>query len=132
MLGTYFRLSTRKKSNRYISGTIILSVFLVTICFVLLCTFIRISNTQPLLDDGDEDQNQVDTSFLNNYFAASGRSARNYPRGFDIPESLFDHHRQQQLYYQNKQYNPDNVQLAKRIIMLPRVGRRSVRSISLQ
>ena len=101
------------------------------ICLVLLCTFVQISNTQPLLDDGDEDQNQIDNSLLNNYFLAPGQFGRNHHRGFDVPENSYDHHRQQQqqqLFYQNKQYNPDTVQLNKRIIMLPRVGRRSVRS----
>jgi hypothetical protein len=81
------------------------------ICFVLLCTFIQYSNTQPLLnDDNDADQTQLYDEILNNYLSGSGR--------FNIPESFYnyDHH-------QNKQYYPDNIQLAKRIIMLPRVGR---------
>jgi len=96
---------------------------------VFLCTFIRISSTQPFYTDDDDDQIQVDNLFPNNYFAASGRLTINNPHRFNVPESLYNHHQQQQqLLYQNKQYNPDNVQLAKRIIMLPRVGRRSIES----
>lgn len=95
------------------------------ICFVLLWAFIQISNTQPLLVDNDEDQYQVDNPFLSNNLLTSGRFVRNYLHGFDIPEHLYNHHQQQQLL---KQYNPDNVKLTKRIIMLPRVGRRSIRS----
>jgi hypothetical protein len=97
------------------------------ICCVLLCTFVQIGSTQPLLDDDDDVQAQVDSTVLNNYAAALGRYGSNYPRAFNIPENFYDH-RQQQLFYPTKQYNPDNVQLAKRIIMLPRVGRRSIRS----
>jgi hypothetical protein len=99
------------------------------VCFVFLCTFIRISSTQPFYADDDDDQIQVDNSFPNNYFAASGQLTINNPHRFNVPESLYNpHQQQQQLFYQNKQYNPDNVQLAKRIIMLPRVGRRSIES----
>ncbi|CAF0850432.1 unnamed protein product [Adineta steineri] len=91
------------------------------ICFVFLCTFVRISSTSPVYADDDEDQASVDNTFLNNYAVASGR--------FHIPENLNNyHHHQQHKFYQNKQDNPDNVQLSKRIIMLPRVGRRSIRS----
>jgi hypothetical protein len=97
------------------------------ICFVLLCTYVRISSTQPLLNsDDDEDQAEVYEPFLNNLIIKSGRFPPNNP------ESLYDYHEEQQpqLFHQNKQYHPDNLQLAKRIIMLPRVGRRSIRSSS--
>jgi hypothetical protein len=79
---------------------------------VLLCTFIRIGNAQPTLIDDDEDQTQVDNSFINNYVAGGNRL------NGEIPLENFLYHK--------KQFNPDNVHLAKRIIMLPRVGRRSV------
>ncbi len=90
------------------------SISIVMICFVLLCTFIQYSNTQPLFnDDNDADQIQMYDEILNNYLTGSGR--------FNNPESSDDYY-----YHQNKQYEPDNIQLAKRIIMLPRVGRRSI------
>ena len=41
---------------------------------------------------------------------------------------MLDYQQQQQ--QRTEAYNPDTVQLSKRIIMLPRVGRRSVRSMS--
>ncbi len=89
------------------------------ICFLLLCTFIQYSNTQPLLnDDNDEEQTRIYDEILNNYIPRQGQ--------LNIPESLYNYHHRQQLFPQNKQYHPDNLQLAKRIIMLPRVGRRSI------
>ncbi len=100
------------------------------ICFVLMSTFVRISSTQPLVNDDGEDQTQVYDPLLNNYIFQSGRFIRNNPYSANIPENLYDYHQQQQLAQQNKQYNPDNIQLAKRIIMLPRVGRRSILSSS--
>jgi len=80
------------------------------ICLVLLCTFIQIGNTQPTSVDDDIDD-QIENAFSNNY-----GSAMNDKTPFE------------DMYYHRKQFSPDNVQLAKRIIMLPRVGRRSVQS----
>ncbi|CAF3028097.1 unnamed protein product [Rotaria sp. Silwood2] len=109
----------------------ILSTFVVIIFFVLLCTFVRISSTQPLLDDDDdEDQTKLDSLFFKNYLAALGQLTNNTRHKFNILQHLYDDHQQTNLFNQNKQYNPDSGQLAKRIIMLPRVGRRSIRSIS--
>jgi len=95
-----------------------------------VCTFIQISSTQPLVDDDGEDQTQVYDPLFNNYIIESGRFVRNNPYSVNIPESLYDYQQQQQFVQENKQYNPDNIQLAKRIIMLPRVGRRSILSSS--
>ncbi len=96
-----------------------------------MCTFIQISSTQPLVDDDGEDQTQVYDPLFNNYIFESGRFVRNNPYNVNnIPESLYDYQQQQQFVQENKQYNPENIQLAKRIIMLPRVGRRSVLSSS--
>jgi hypothetical protein len=80
------------------------------ICLVLICTFIQIGNTQPTFLDDDVD-NQIENAFSNNY---------------DSP--MNDKTPFEDMYYHRKQSSPDNVQLDKRIIMLPRVGRRSVRS----
>ena len=91
---------------------------------MLLCAFVRISSTQPFLDD-DVDENdlaRIDSSLLNNYVAAPGRFASNYPRGFNYPESVVDSHQWSSLHPNNL----NRVHLAKRIIMLPRVGRRSL------
>lgn len=96
------------------------------ICFAVFCTFVRISNTQPLFDNDDDGQTQVYDPFFNKYIVESGRFARNTPYRLNIPESLYAYHQQQQ----QQQFNPNNLQLAKRIIMLPRVGRRSIRSTS--
>jgi len=76
------------------------------ICLVLLCTFIQIGNTQPTIVD-----DQIENAFSNNY---------------DSP--MNDKTPFEDMYYHRKQFSPDNVQLGKRLIMLPRVGRRSVRS----
>ncbi len=77
------------------------------ICLMLLCTFIQISYTRSTFVDDDEDQNL----FPNNYVSVNGK----YPF--------------EEYYYNKKPINhDDDVQLAKRIIMLPRVGRRSIRS----
>ncbi len=96
------------------------------IYFVLLCTFIQYSNTQPLfnvINDDNDDPTQAYDDMLNNYISQSNR--------LNIPENLYNYYQQQQLVHQNKQYHPDNLHLAKRIIMLPRVGRRSIRSTSV-
>lgn len=98
---------------------------------VLLCTFLRITSTQPLLDnEEDDDQTQLDDSLLNTYIAIPGRFSNYNHHQFNIPQNFYDDHQQQESYYRNKQYNPANVNVFKRIIMLPRVGRRSVRSTS--
>ncbi|UJR22418.1 hypothetical protein I4U23_025478 [Adineta vaga] len=86
-------------------------------CLVLLCTFIQIGNTQPTIATAadDEVQTQIENSFINNY-ASALNDRLNGKLSYD------------DYYYHKKQFNPDSVQLAKRIIMLPRVGRRSIRS----
>jgi hypothetical protein len=81
---------------------------------VLLCTFIQIGSTLPTLVDDDEDQAQMDNSFINNYATVADRLNGKIPF--------------EDLYYHRKPFNSDNIQLGKRIIMLPRVGRRSIRS----
>ncbi|CAF0966614.1 unnamed protein product [Rotaria sordida] len=93
---------------------------------VLLCTFVQFISTQPLLDDDDEDQTQLDSPFFNNYVIASGRIPNNIHHKLNIPQYLYDDHEQNKLFHQNKQYYPDSDQFVKRIIMLPRVGRRSI------
>jgi hypothetical protein len=87
------------------------------ICLVLLCTFIQIGNTRSTFvddNDDDEDQIQIENSFVNNYPSINDRLNGKSPL--------------EDFYYNKKQFNPDDVQLIKRIIMLPRVGRRSIRS----
>ena len=69
----------------------------------------QIGNAQPILADDDEDQTQIENSFLNNH------------------NRLNDENAFADFYYYRKQFNPDDIQLTKRIIMLPRVGRRSIR-----
>jgi hypothetical protein len=72
---------------------------------MLLCICIQISHTRATYpDDDDDDQNL----FANNYIA------------FNNGKNPFEEY-----YYNKKPINHDDVQLAKRIIMLPRVGRRS-------
>lgn len=99
----------------------------VIICFVLFCTCLQIGSTQPLLEeDEDDDQASIDNSYFNNYLAGTGRLANQYPHGFKYPENLIDE-REQVVFYPVRPAVPsDRVQLAKRIIMLPRVGRRSI------
>ncbi|CAF1088856.1 unnamed protein product [Rotaria sp. Silwood1] len=97
------------------------------IFFVLLCTFVRISSTQPLLDDNDdEDQTKLYSPFFKNYVAALGRLTSNTRHKFHIPQHIHDDHQQKKLLHQTKEHHPDSEQLTKRIIMLPRVGRRSI------
>jgi hypothetical protein len=79
------------------------------ICLVLLCTFIQIGNTRSTFIDDDEDPTQFENSFINSYLL-------NLKNPFE------------DIYYNKKSFNPDDTQLTKRIIMLPRVGRRSIRS----
>ena len=74
----------------------------------------QLGHSQPTLLDDDEDQVQADNSFLNSYASLSERLNGKSPF--------------EDFYYHKKPFNSENVQLAKRIIMLPRVGRRSVRS----
>jgi hypothetical protein len=84
------------------------------ICLVLLCTFIQIGNTRSTFVDDDEDPSQFETSFINNYGSINDRLNAKIPF--------------EDFYYNKKPFNTDDVQLMKRIIMLPRVGRRSIRS----
>jgi hypothetical protein len=71
---------------------------------ILLCVLIQISQARSTYPDDDEDQNIY--LALNNHF--NGK----YPFEED--------------YYNKKPVNHDDINLAKRIIMLPRVGRRSI------
>ena len=73
---------------------------------MLLCTFIHYSHSRSTYPDDNEDQ----ALFPNNYVRWNGKA----------PLEEYFHHK--------KPINPDDIQLAKRIIMLPRVGRRSVAS----
>ncbi len=85
------------------------------IYFVLFCTLIQIGCTRSTFVDDDEDQNPIENSLANNYVSLNDRLNEKIP---------FEDY-----YYNNKkQFNPGDVQLTKRIIMLPRVGRRSIRS----
>ena len=94
------------------------------ICFVLLCVLIQFSQSQPLLNGyADDERAQIYDQLLTNYLVGSNRAWKS-----NLPESIFDYQQQQQ--QRTEAYNPDTVQLSKRIIMLPRVGRRSVRSMS--
>ncbi|CAF1206777.1 unnamed protein product [Rotaria sp. Silwood1] len=88
--------------------------FKLMIGLVLLCALIRISDTRPTFIDDEQGPNQIDDSFINNYAAINERLHNAIPlEDFYNLKNLFDY---------------DNVQLAKRLIMLPRVGRRSIRS----
>jgi hypothetical protein len=84
------------------------------ICLVLLCTFIQIGNTRSTFIDDDEDPTQFENSFINNYASINDRLNGKIPF--------------EDFYYNKKPFNADDIQLTKRIIMLPRVGRRSIRS----
>ena len=84
-------------------------------------------STQPLLEeDDDDDQASVDNSFLNNYLTGTGPQASHYPHGFKYPANLIDERDPVVFYPVRPAVLSDRVQLAKRIIMLPRVGRRSI------
>jgi hypothetical protein len=110
-VSSYFKCKSFKSSIKLKN---IFFFFVVLICLVLLCTFIQLGNTLPTLVDDDEDQTQVENSFVNNYGTVNDRLNGKIPF--------------EDFYYHKKPFNSDNVQLAKRIIMLPRVGRRSIRS----
>jgi hypothetical protein len=84
------------------------------ICLVLLCTLIEIGHTRSAFKMDDEDQLHKENPFINNHASLNDRF------NGKIPVEDF--------YYNKKQFSPDDVQLAKRIIMLPRVGRRSIQS----
>ncbi|UJR26669.1 hypothetical protein I4U23_007986 [Adineta vaga] len=102
-------------------GSLSSYVIKLMICLVFLCTFIR---TQPLFAadaDDDDQQAQMENFFFNNYADLEGQ----YP----YPGSLINYH-QERLSHPKQAYHPDDVHLAKRIIMLPRVGRRSVQPTS--
>lgn len=81
---------------------------------MLLCAFIQFGNARSTLTDDDEDQAQVENSFINNYASINDRLNGKIPF--------------EDFYYNKKPLNSDDVQVMKRIIMLPRVGRRSIRS----
>ncbi|CAF1448994.1 unnamed protein product [Adineta ricciae] len=91
------------------------------ICVIFLCTFIR---TQPLFASNidDDEQAQIENFLLNNY---ADMADRYYPTS----DKFLDYN-QQRLLSPKQAYHSDDVHLAKRIIMLPRVGRRSVPSTS--
>ena len=80
--------------------------YLVMICMMLLCVFIQISQARSTYPDDDEVQNF--------YLSLNNRFNGKYPLEDD--------------YFNKKTIDHDEVNLAKRIIMLPRVGRRSVPS----
>ena len=86
---------------------------------VFLCTFIR---AQPLFafNIDDDEPAQIENLLLNNYADMAGRY---YPTS----DKFLDYN-QQRLFNPKQAYHSDDVHLAKRIIMLPRVGRRSVPS----
>lgn len=85
------------------------------ICFVLFCTLISFGQTQPVFNNDEDDQMQV----YDDIYASH------------IPRNFYDYHPSRGFFQLNNQRDhPDGLQLAKRIIMLPRVGRRSVRSTS--
>ncbi|CAF1074427.1 unnamed protein product [Rotaria sordida] len=88
--------------------------FKLIIGLVLLCALIQISDTRPTLIDDEQGPSQVDHSFINNYG--------------DINERLHDEIPLEDFYNLKNLFDYDNVQMAKRLIMLPRVGRRSIRS----
>ena len=95
----------------------LISLFLLSlaiICFVLLCTLISYSSAQPIFNSDEDDQMQVYDDIYNS----------------PIPKNFYDYHQRQFWHLNKPQYRPDGLQLAKRIIMLPRVGRRSIRSTS--
>ncbi|CAF1292820.1 unnamed protein product [Rotaria magnacalcarata] len=88
--------------------------FKLIIGLMLLCTFIHISSSRPAFIDDDISLVQPDNAFIHNYVPT------NEPLHNDIP---YD-----DSYYPNKLANHDTMHMAKRIIMLPRVGRRSFQS----
>ncbi|CAF3270616.1 unnamed protein product [Rotaria socialis] len=81
---------------------------------MLLCTFIHISSSRHAFIDVDASLVPPDNAFIYNY-AVSNELLDN-----DIPY--------EDSYYPNKLANHNIMRMAKRIIMLPRVGRRSVQS----
>lgn len=98
--------------------------FLVMVFAVLLCTFIQISSTQPVLNDDDEDQTQLDNSVYIDYPARVGRIPYSHHNQHNNPGNVYVDPLRYDLFNQDKRYVPDNAHLTKRVIMLPRVGRR--------
>jgi hypothetical protein len=85
---------------------------------VLVCTWVQVGLAQPSsFVDNDEDQANLEKSWINNYPALLNTR-------FNGQLPLDDY------FYHPKPLNADHSALAKRLIMLPRVGRRSVRSPS--
>ncbi|CAF2039151.1 unnamed protein product [Rotaria magnacalcarata] len=93
--------------------------------FVLLCTFFQISSAQPLLYEGDDgDQIQLNNLVFTNHLAGLSRLPSYNHYKANLPQNVYEDHLAEETFYRNKQFNPGNLQLAKRIIMLPRIGRR--------
>jgi hypothetical protein len=86
----------------------------VLMCLMLLCTWMSVVHAQPTtFVENDDDQANLEKSFINPYPAML--HAR-----LNADSALDD------LLYHSKSYNAEQLPLAKRLIMLPRVGRRSV------
>lgn len=90
-----------------------------TICFVLVFGYIQIGQSHPLVDlyGGDEQYSNE-----NSYFPQSRLAQQ-----FKLAEPMSDE--RNSIYYlplRSKSSDGDHLRLTKRIIMLPRVGRRSI------
>jgi hypothetical protein len=90
---------------------------------VLLCTFSRFSATQPLLDNDaeDDERNTLENILSKQYLASLARLSDDVPRELKYLQPLDD--RPLASFYP---IHADHAPMSKRIIMLPRVGRRSV------
>ena len=90
-----------------------------TICFVLIFGYVQIGQSHPLVDlyGGDEQYSNE-----NSYFPQSRLAQQ-----FKLAEPMSDE--RDSIYYlplRSKSSDGDHLRLTKRIIMLPRVGRRSI------
>ncbi|CAF3180234.1 unnamed protein product [Rotaria socialis] len=93
--------------------------------FVLLFTFLQISSTQPLLyGDDDDDQAQLDNLVFTYHLADPGRLPSYNHHKTNFPQNVYEDHLADETFYRNNQFSPGNLQWTKRIIMLPRIGRR--------
>lgn len=86
-------------------------VFSLVICLVLFSTLIEISHTRSTPIDGNADQNSL-VNNNNYYYSLNDHLSRKNPFDED--------------FYPTNPFQADDIRLNKRIIMLPRVGRRSI------
>lgn len=118
MLATTFQFFKSKRINLVVRKDWSLSLCPALLCLALFCTWVQVGLTQPSgFLDNEEDPTNLEKSWINNYPALLNTH-------FNGQLPLEDY------FYHQKPSNAEHSALAKRLIMLPRVGRRSVRATS--